>query len=49
MLLAQRFKGYISCLIDAILKAQGYTIFMSPPGPDKGIDILTALGQLFTP
>jgi len=47
MFLAQRFKGHdLTRLIDAILKAQGYTTFMSPPGPDKGIDILAAPGPL---
>lgn len=46
-LLDQRFKGHeLTRLIDAILKAQGYTTYMSPPGPDKGIDILAAPGPL---
>lgn len=33
-------------LIGAILAAQGYTVHVSPEGPDKGIDILAAPGSL---
>jgi len=33
-------------LIDAILQAQGYSTFVSPEGPDKGVDILAAPGPL---
>src|SRR5438445_12311633 len=33
-------------LVEALLKAQGYVTFISPPGPDKGVDILAALGPL---
>jgi restriction system protein len=29
-------------LVAAILEAQGYTTHVSPPGPDKGVDILAA-------
>lgn len=29
-------------LVDAVLRAQGYTTYLSPEGPDKGIDILAA-------
>ena len=43
----RRFKGHdMALLVNALLKAQGYTTFMSPPGPDKGIDILAAPGPL---
>lgn len=43
----QRFKGHdMARLVEALLKAQGYTTFASPPGPDKGIDILAAPGPL---
>jgi restriction system protein len=43
----RRFKGHdMTRLVDALLKAQGYTTFISPPGPDKGIDILAAPGPL---
>ena len=46
-LIVRRFKGHdMARLVDALLKAQGYTTFMSPPGPDKGIDILAAPGPL---
>ena len=33
-------------LVEAILKAQGYTVYHSPKGPDKGIDLLAAPGPL---
>jgi restriction system protein len=42
-----KFKGHgLSRLIDAVLRAQGYTTHVSPPGADKGIDILAAPGLL---
>jgi len=41
------FKGHdLARLVDAILKAQGYTTYFSPPGPDGGLDILAAGGPL---
>jgi len=43
----QKFKGHgLARLVDAVLKAQGYTTYLSPEGPDKGIDILAAKGSL---
>lgn len=33
-------------LVEAILKAQGYTTYRSPEGTDKGVDILAAPGPL---
>jgi restriction system protein len=46
-LIISKFKGHgLSRLIDAILRAQGYTTHLSPAGPDKGIDILAAPGPL---
>ena len=33
-------------LVEAILKAQGYTTYRSPEGADKGVDILAAPGPL---
>ena len=46
-LIERRFKGHeMARLVEAILRAQGYTTFKSPPGPDKGIDILAAPGPL---
>ena len=42
-----KFKGHgMALLIEQILKAQGYTTYRSPEGPDKGIDLLAALGPL---
>ncbi len=46
-LISRRFKGHeMARLVEALLKAQGYTTFTSPPGPDKGVDILAAPGAL---
>lgn len=43
----RKFKGHgMARLVEAILKAQGYTTFRSPEGPDKGIDIVAAPGPL---
>lgn len=43
----RKYKGHgMSILVEAILKAQGYTTWRSPEGPDKGIDILAAPGPL---
>ena len=42
-LIQAKFKGHgLAELVDAILRAQGYTTFLSPPGADKGVDILAA-------
>ena len=46
-LVNRKFKGHgLARLVEAILRAQGYTTYLSPEGPDKGIDILAALGPL---
>jgi restriction system protein len=46
-LILQKFKGHgLARLVEAILIAQGYTTYLSPEGPDKGIDILAAPGPL---
>jgi restriction system protein len=46
-LIGRKFKGHdMARLVDAILRAQGYTTFKSPPGPDKGVDLLAAPGPL---
>jgi len=46
-LITRRFKGHeMATLVEAVLKAQGYTTFKSPPGADKGVDILAAPGAL---
>lgn len=42
-LIIAHFQGHgMTRLVDAVLRARGYTTFMSPEGPDKGIDILAA-------
>jgi restriction system protein len=46
-LIEARFKGHkLTALVDAILKAQGYTTYVSPPGADGGADILAGAGPL---
>lgn len=41
--LIRKFKGHgMAVIIDAILKAKGYTTYRSPEGADKGVDILAA-------
>lgn len=43
--ITQKFKGHgMARLVEAVLKAQGLTTYLSPEGPDKGIDILAAGG-----
>ena len=43
----RKFKGHgLARIINAILQGQGYTTFVSPEGPDKGVDILAAPGPL---
>ena len=44
-LIIQKFKGHgMARLVEAVLQAQGFTTYLSPEGPDKGIDILAAGG-----
>lgn len=46
-LMASRFKGHgLTRLVEAILKAQGYTTYRSPEGADGGADILAGSGPL---
>lgn len=46
-LIIRKYKGHgMERLVEAILKAQGYTTYRSPEGADKGIDILAAPGAL---
>lgn len=41
--LIRKYKGHgMAEIIDAILKAKGYTTYKSPEGSDKGVDILAA-------
>lgn len=43
----REFKGHaMARLVAAVLTAQGYTVHVSPEGPDSGIDILAAPGPL---
>lgn len=43
----QEFKGHrFAHLIGELLKAQGYQIELSPPGPDGGVDIIAGRGPL---
>ena len=44
-LIIQKYKGHgMARLVEAILKAQGLTTYLSSEGPDKGIDILACGG-----
>jgi len=46
-LISARFKGHgLTRLVDAILRAQGYTTYRSPEGADGGADILAGAGPL---
>ena len=46
-LIARKYKGHgMAVLVEALLKAQGYTTHRSPEGPDYGIDILAGPGPL---
>jgi restriction system protein len=46
-LIVSRFKGHhLTRLVEAILKAQGYTTWLSPEGGDGGADILAGTGAL---
>ncbi|MCC7293610.1 MAG: restriction endonuclease [Phycisphaerales bacterium] len=42
-----QYKGHgLARLVDAILRAQGYSTYVSSAGPDKGVDLLAAPGPL---
>lgn len=46
-LIGARFKGHgLTRLVEAVLKAQGYTTYRSPQGADGGADILAGAGPL---
>lgn len=46
-LVSAKFKGHgLTRLVDAILRAQGYSTYVSPEGPDNGVDILAGSGSL---
>jgi restriction system protein len=45
--LSSSFTGHgLTSLIAEILKAQGFDVHVSPPGPDQGIDIVAGMGRL---
>lgn len=42
-----KYKGHgLAKIVAAILEAKGFTTFVSPPGPDNGVDILASQGSL---
>lgn len=46
-LILAKFKGHgLARLVDAVLRAEGYTTHLSPEGPDGGVDILAAPGAM---
>ena len=46
-LIMARYQGHgLARLVEALLRAQGYTTYRSPEGADKGVDILAATGPL---
>jgi len=43
----RKFKGHgLAMLVEAVLRAEGYTTLGSEPGPDGGVDILASPGSL---
>jgi restriction system protein len=43
----QKFKGHgLARLVDAVLRATGYTTAISAPGPDGGVDIVAGRGPM---
>lgn len=46
-LIIQKTKGHgLAKIVDAILRAKGFTTYVIPAGPDKGVDILASAGTL---
>ncbi|OGO90304.1 MAG: restriction endonuclease [Clostridiales bacterium GWF2_38_85] len=46
-LMIRKTKGHgLAQIIDGILRAKGFTTYISPAGPDKGVDILASSGVL---
>lgn len=42
-----KFKGHgLASLVTAVLKAQGYQIYQSPPGADGGVDVIAGKGPM---
>jgi restriction system protein len=45
LLIAQKFAGHaLANLVGEIMKAEGYTVQISPPGADGGVDVLAGSG-----
>ena len=45
--IGQEFTGHdFARLVDELLKAQGYKTNFSPPGPDRGVDIIAGCGPM---
>ena len=45
--LIAKYKGHgLATVVAAILEAKGYRTYVSPPGPDNGVDILASQGSL---
>lgn len=45
--IGREFHGHaLADLVAAILDAQGYQTFVSPPGPDGGVDIIAGMGPM---
>ena len=45
--ISAKFKGHeLTRLVNCILMAQGYETYISPPGPDGGVDILAGKGVM---
>ena len=43
----RNYKGHgLARIVEAILKAQGFTVFRSPKGADHGVDLLASSGSL---
>jgi restriction system protein len=43
----RKFKGHgLSRVVAALLEVQGFFTYISPPGPDRGVDILASKGPL---
>ncbi|HEY9060659.1 MAG TPA: restriction endonuclease [Pseudobacteroides sp.] len=46
-MLIRKYKGHgMAKVVDSILRAKGFITYVSPEGPDKGVDILAAQGAM---
>lgn len=45
--LERNFKGHrLAELVAAVLQAQGFNVYLAPPGPDHGVDVIASKGPL---